>query len=74
MLARVGKKDFGDPPQGYFDRPSDWPRDFYKWQRWDGALWQDIPSATTDTLDSSNFDANDWIKGHMLSVGLGVYS
>lgn len=34
----------------------------YQWQKWDGASWQDIPNATKDTLDSSNFEKNDMVK------------
>ncbi|HUV43683.1 MAG TPA: PKD domain-containing protein, partial [Dehalococcoidales bacterium] len=34
----------------------------WQWQKYDGASWQDIPGATTDTLDSSNCVKDDQIK------------
>lgn len=50
------------PSDDWFDEDGDPEGYQYQWQLWDGTSWLDIPAATTDTLDSSNFDVGDQIK------------
>mgnify|MGYP001037529381 CR=1 FL=1 len=52
------------PSDDWFDADDDPEGYQYQWQIWDEGTtsWLDIGSATTDTLDSSNFDVGDEIK------------
>jgi len=49
-------------PYGWYDAEGDPEGYLYQWQKWDGASWQDIPSATFSTLASDNFIKGDQIR------------
>ena len=49
-------------PYGWFDADADPEGYTYKWQKWNGASWQDIPGATSNTLSPDNFVKGDQIK------------
>jgi len=49
-------------PYGWFDADGDPEGYTYKWQKWNGANWQDIPGETSNTLSPDNFVKGDQIK------------
>jgi len=51
-------------PQGWYDADGDTEGYQWQWQKYntDTSTWEDIPGATGNTFDSSNFILNDQIK------------
>jgi len=49
-------------PSGWIDPDNDPQAYSFQWQKWNGTHWQDIPGATSSTLNHTSFKKADQIK------------